>query len=225
MPRRRQPEEDTSPPDPTTPANEAIRDAGRPSKRTANRESFPDDASTQAGPSAPGASVVEPPEQAVQRLAAEFDALKDRHLRLAAEFDNYKKRMARERSEAWSRAQAQVIANSLDALDDLGRVTALDPSTVSADDMLSGVKLVERKLLRELESAGLRRVGLVGENFDPNIHEAVGTLPAPSAEDDGTVAVVLQVGYQFGDLLLRPARVHVSVVREDGGSVDEQTME
>lgn len=217
MPKRRLPEEHTSPPDPGAPANEAIQ-GGTSAQRP------PDDESTEAELSAAGAAVVEPPEQAVQRLGDEFDALKDRYLRLAAEFENYKKRMARERREAWSRAQAQVIANSLDALDDLGRVTALDPSKVSVQDVLSGVQLVERKLLRELESAGLRRIGLVGEDFDPNVHEAVGTMPAPSAEDDGTVAAVLQIGYHFGDVLLRPARVQVSVVAEGGGSVGEQTM-
>ena len=75
--------------------------------------------------------------------------------------------------------------------------------------MIKGVELVERKMLKELEAAGLERVGDVGEPFDPNHHEAVGSLPAPSAEEDHTVGAVLQPGYKFSGALIRPARVQV----------------
>jgi molecular chaperone GrpE len=166
------------------------------------------------GPPGTEAALVEPAEQAVHRLTDELEQLRDRYLRLAAEFENYKKRVARERAETWARAQADVVSSTLDALDDLGRVTRLDPAQATAQDVLSGIELVERKLLRELEGAGLERVGKVGEDFDPHLHEAVGAVPAASAEDDGTVAEVLQVGYRFGAALLRPARVRVSVAAE-----------
>lgn len=168
----------------------------------------------QAGPSDPGEALVEPAQEAVVRLTQELEDLRDRHLRLAAEFDNFRKRMARERSELRARAQAEVIANTLDALDDLGRVREVDPSTATVEDVLSGVQLVERKLLRELETAGLKRVGRVGEEFDPHLHEAVGAVPAASPEHDGTVAAVFQIGYQFGDVLVRPARVQVAMAQE-----------
>ncbi|GBD31228.1 Protein GrpE [bacterium HR33] len=161
-------------------------------------------------PAAPG-GLVEPPEQAVERLTAELEDLRDRHLRLAAEFDNFRKRMQRERAETWTRAQAAVVAALLDVLDDLGRVVGLDPAGVSVKDILEGVGLVERKLVRALESAGLERVGASGEAFDPNVHEAVGTAQASSAEQDHVVAEVLQPGYRFGGVLLRPARVSVYV--------------
>jgi molecular chaperone GrpE len=155
--------------------------------------------------------LVEPPEEAVARLTAELEDLRDRHLRLAAEFDNFRKRMQRERAETWSRAQAAVVAALLDVLDDLGRVAALDPAGASVKDVLEGVGLVERKLVRALASAGLERVGASGEAFDPNVHEAVGTAQAASAEQDHVVAEVLQPGYRFGGMLLRPARVSVYV--------------
>ncbi len=158
--------------------------------------------------------LVEPPEQAVQRLTAELEELRDRHLRLAAEFDNFRKRMTRERAETWSRAQAAVVAALLDVLDDLRRVVVLDPAGVSVRNLLEGVGLVERKLVRALESAGLERVGASGEVFDPNVHEAVGTAQASKAEQDRVVAEVLQPGYRFGGILLRPARVSVYVWSE-----------
>jgi molecular chaperone GrpE len=177
-----------------------------------------DEADADAASAVEGSALIEPPDQAVRRLKDEVDTVKDRYLRLAAEFENFKKRMARERAETWARAQADVVSNILDALDDFTRVTQMDPSSAAVPDLLSGVQLVERKLLRELESAGLTRVGRVGESFDPNLHEAVGAVPANSPEDDGSVAAVLQVGYQFGNALLRPARVQVSVTSDDGDS-------
>ncbi len=181
----------------------------------------PEIAQGEAETSQGGAALVEPPQQAIQRLTDELEATKDRYLRLAAEFDNYKKRTVRERSEMRGRAQAEVIANTLDALDDLARVSDLDPTAATVQDVLAGVELVERKLLRELESAGLKRVGAVGEDFDPNHHEAIGSVPATGPEDDGTVAAVMQVGYRFGDILLRPARVQVAMFSESADQDQE----
>lgn len=165
-------------------------------------------------PAPPGGALVEPAEQTIQRLSEELEQLKDQRLRLAAEFDNFKKRTQRERTEMWSRAQAEVVAGLLDGLDDLGRVAHLDPATTTARDVLAGIELVERKLLRVLTGAGLERLGAEGEAFDPNAHEAVSTAPAPTAEQDHTVASVLQPGYRFGGALLRPARVMVYVWQE-----------
>ena len=168
-----------------------------------------------------GSALVEPLEQAVERLTEEAAHHKDLHLRLAAEFDNFRKRTARERTEIWSRAQADVVSSILDSLDDLGRVAHLEPDQPTVADVISGVELVERKILRELEGAGLKRVGVLGEVFDPNHHEAVATAPAANAKQDNTVAAVLQPGYRFGGVLLRPARVRVFVLMEsqdDGGA-------
>lgn len=144
-------------------------------------------------------------------LRAEFEELQDRHLRLAAEFDNFKKRTARERVEGRARAQGEIVSLMLDALDDLGRVAHVDPAATNAKDVVDGVELVERKLYRLLEAAGLERIGAVGEGFDPNQHEAIGTVPATHGEGDHTVAAVLQPGYRFSGQLLRPARVQVFV--------------
>ena len=163
---------------------------------------------------AAGAALIERPEEATKRLSEELEQLRDQHLRLAAEFDNFRKRTQRERTETWARAQAHVVSNILDALDDLARVAALDPSSAQANDVLAGVQMVERKLIRELQSAGLERVGEPGERFDPHRHEAVTTAPAPGPEQDHVVASVLQPGYRFGGALLRPARVMVYTWQE-----------
>ena len=175
------------------------------------------------GASAGSTELVEPAAEATRRLQAELDAANDRYLRLAAEFDNFRKRMQRERAETTVRAQGQLAEKVLEGLDNLGRVVELDTERATVADVLDGVRLVERKLLQELESAGLTRVGGAGEPFDPNHHEAVGALPAPVGEEPGTVGAVLQPGYLFNAVLLRPARVMVYVAPEvpDGSDGNE----
>jgi molecular chaperone GrpE len=155
-------------------------------------------------------------DEATERLQSQLDELQDRHLRIAAEYENFRKRTARERAEMWQRAQAEVVSNILDALDDFERVLQLDSASASAEDVIKGVELVERKLLRELESAGLERVGCVGDPFDPNHHEAVGSLPAQTEEEDHTVGAILQSGYKFGGALIRPAKVQVLMWQTEG---------
>ncbi len=97
----------------------------------------------------------------------------------------------------------------LDALDDLARIAALDPAQTSSQALHEGVGLVERKLQKVLEGVGLERVDPAGQPFDPNLHEAVMTMPAASPDADHTVGSVLQPGYRLNGTLLRPARVAV----------------
>ena len=168
-------------------------------------------AAAAAGDPAPLPEDVRGEERAVATgdLEQELEALQDRYLRLQAEFDNYRKREARERSAAWARAKADLAQKLLGALDDLQRVTQLDPEATPASVLIEGVGLVERKLAGALEREGLTRVGEIGEPFDPHRHEAISTLPTASPDLDGTVAAVAIPGYEFGSQLLRPAQVQV----------------
>jgi len=155
------------------------------------------------------AAIVEPPGEAVARLEREVGELQDRYLRLAAEFDNFKKRVARERTETWGKAQADVLQRLVDALDDLARFAHVDPATTDAKTIHDGVDLVERKIWKELDAVGVRRLDETGGRFDPAVHEAVTVAPAATPEQDNTVGQVLQAGYRLGGQLIRPARVLV----------------
>jgi len=141
-----------------------------------------------------------------QRL---LDEQRDKYLRLAAEYDNFRKRTVRERSEAASRGQAELIRHIIDALDDLARFAHVDPDAAEARTVVQGVEMVERKLLKALTNAGLTVVSPEDSSFDPELHEAVATEPAQSPEDDHVVSRVFQPGYVFNGQLLRPARVVV----------------
>lgn len=169
----------------------------------------------------PGA-IIEPAEQAVQRLEGEVADLKDKYLRLAAEYDNFRKRSAKERTDLWARAQADLVQRLVDALDDLSRFAHVDPAATDAKTIHDGVDMVERKVWKTLDAAGVSRVDQVGVPFDPNLHEAVTTGPADHPAKDHTVGAVLQPGYRMGGTLLRPARVVVLTWQaRQGGSGDD----
>jgi len=168
-------------------------------------------------PGSGGGALIEPPEEAVARLEREVADLKDKYLRLAAEYDNFRKRALKERTEAWEKAQADLVLRLVDALDDLARFAHVDPAQTDAKTIHDGVDLVERKVWKELEAAGVTRVDQGGVPFDPNLHEAVTTRPADHPAKDHTVGAVLQPGYQMRGTLIRPARVVVLQWTEDEG--------
>jgi molecular chaperone GrpE len=137
------------------------------------------------------------------------DEHRDKHLRLAAEYENFRKRAVRERQEAGWRAQGDMVRGLIDALDDLSRFAHVDPATTDAKTVVDGVDMVERKMLKSFAGHGLEVVDPLDHPFDPKLHEAVGTEPALSPEDDHMVGKVYQRGYVFNGQLLRPARVVV----------------
>lgn len=150
----------------------------------------------------------EPADSAVHRLTEQLAEANDRYLRLAADFDNFRRRVAKERIELADRAQAAFVIRLLDVLDDLDRLAATDPASPVAT-LRQAVEMVDRKLRKELEQAGLERLDPVGQKFDPAMAEAVSVLPPPAADQDHSVSATFQVGYRFKGALVRPARVQV----------------
>lgn len=151
----------------------------------------------------------------ISELQRELTTERDKYLRLAAEFDNFRKRMMKERLEAESRGQAELVKHMLDPLDDIARFAHVDPQTTESATVVEGVAMVEKKLDKSLRAAGLETVNPKGEKFDPAFHEAVATEPTSKPDEDHTVSQVYQVGYAFKGQMLRPARV---VVRQYQGS-------
>lgn len=183
------------------------------SDRTEEQGSPGTDAEARDGMPPPEAGANEEPPPADSgdggAAAAELEASRERYLRLAAEFDNYRKRTERERVEARTRAQAQLVEQLLEPLDDLQRVADFTVENTTLAALLEGVQMVERKLLRVLEGAGLEVMDAAGQPFDPSRHEAIAMVEAETEAEDDTIADVFQQGYQFRDVLLRPARVRV----------------
>ena len=168
-----------------------------------------------AGPADPdqGASQVE---QDLDSLLADTQRERDEYLDLAkrtkADFENFRKRMAAETEAAGARGRAEVLRGVVPVLDDLERAleaAGLDPEGDSSDGLAHGVLLVFRSLREALTRNGVEAVDPKGEAFDPQVHEALSTLPGSGAAP-GTVVEVVQKGYRLGDQLVRPARVVVA---------------
>jgi molecular chaperone GrpE len=124
--------------------------------------------------------------------------------RAQAELVNFRKRVERDRAANRDAVIAEVIRTILPAVDDLDRAEA------HGDLAGSSLELVAQKLHAAFARYGLRSVGVKGEAFDPNLHEAVVQLPSPDVTVN-TVADVIEPGYALGDRLLRAAKVAVSV--------------
>lgn len=128
--------------------------------------------------------------------------------RAQADLKNFRTRVERDRAANREAVIAEVIRSLLPVIDDLDRADA-------HGDLVDGspLTLVSQKLRAGFEKYGLRRVGEVGETFDPNLHEAVVQVPEEGAVGE-TVKDVIQTGYALGDRLIRAAKVAVSVPAE-----------
>jgi molecular chaperone GrpE len=197
-----------------------LRPSGRPPESEPSEDELAgleaEDAIRAAAAESGGAALAEPAPEAVQRLETRIADLerqvvewKDRALRTAADMENYRRRAIRERDEAATRGQADVLKRIMEVVDDLARVAHLDPVNTSSEALHEGMLAIERKFQRVLEASGVERIDPAGTPFDPNAHEAVTMMPAPGPEADGTVGAVFQPGYRLHGTLLRPARVAV----------------
>jgi molecular chaperone GrpE len=137
----------------------------------------------------------------------------DEYLELAkrtkADFENYRKRATREAASAKERGVAKLALELLPAVDDLDRALQATDGHEDSDTLASGVKLVHAGVLAALARVGIEPYSPVGEQFDPQRHEAVAQQPIEGAEP-GTIVEVYQRGYRLGDSVLRPARVVVA---------------
>ena len=151
--------------------------------------------------------VSDEPEQ--EKLKAELEELKDRLLRQAAEFDNYRKRTAKEKLDLVQTAGKEVISSLLVVLDDCDRAEkqlekAADPAAVK-----EGLHLVFGKLRSTLQSRGLKAMECKGADFDPDQHEAITEIPAPTEALKGKVVDEVEKGYLLNDKIIRFAKVVV----------------
>ena len=133
--------------------------------------------------------------------------------RAAADFQNFKRRAEQERSEFTQIANAALIFNLLPIIDDLERaLDNVDPH-IAGLTWVDGLRLIHRKFEALLEVNGVAEITAEGQDFDPNIHEAV----MYAEGEAGKVLNVAQKGYTLGSRVLRPAMVVVGGKQPEGG--------
>jgi molecular chaperone GrpE len=140
----------------------------------------------------------------VQRLREELGREHDMYLRALADFDNYRRRIERDREDTARREKRGYLLSMLDLMDGFERALEhLD------EDPSGGIRVLHRQLQAMLEAQGVKGFPSVGEIFNPEVHEAIGSEPSGELEA-GTVTQETRRGYRWNDELLRPARVRVA---------------
>jgi len=148
------------------------------------------------------------PEKATEKAPekSELEEQKERYLRLAAEYDNFRKRSQREKETVYSDAAADTIAAFLPVLDNLDRALTVE----TADEAFKkGVLMIQKQFYDCLEKLKCSEIEAKGEQFDPNLHNAVMHVDDETV-DDNTVVEVFQKGFKINDRVIRHAMVKVA---------------
>lgn len=142
-----------------------------------------------------------------KELSKEEQTFKVQLQRLQAEFMNYKKRVEREKIELSSFVKGEFVKRFLPVLDDINRVqTNLESDEKTIKDALG---MVFKKVDEFVEKEKIEKVGVEGEAFDPNLHEALMQVPTDDEAQDETIAQVFEQGYKVGEKIVRFAKVQV----------------
>lgn len=148
-------------------------------------------------------------EKEVENLSNQVAELKDKYLRLVADFDNFRKRTAKERLELIQTASKDLITSLLTVLDDSERAEKQMQVTQDIEAIKEGEKLVFAKLRNTLQSKGLKAMETIGNEFNPEFHEAITEIPAPDESLKGKVIDEVEKGYYLNDKIIRFAKVVV----------------
>lgn len=143
----------------------------------------------------------------IESLTTELNALKDSHLRTLAEYDNFRKRSQREKDATYTDAKANTLKLLLPVLDNFDR--AAENTTDDPEVYRKGIEMTLTQLNDILKGLEVEPFGEVGEEFDPNIHNAVMTVENSDLPEN-TIAGVFEKGYKMGDKILRFATVQVT---------------
>ena len=146
-------------------------------------------------------------EPELEIIRHELGEMKDKYIRKVAEFENYKKRNLKERMELIQTAGKEVLIDMLEVLDDCERAEK-QLSTLD-EKAKEGVMLVFNKLKSLLTAKGLKPMETINKEFNPDIHEAITEIPAPTDEQKGKVIDEIQKGYYLNDKIIRYAKVVV----------------
>ena len=170
-------------------------------EETPDSESDAEESAEEPEPQAPAGSK----EKAFQDKIA---ALEDKVKRQMAEFDNFRKRTSKEKEQMFSMGEKSVIEKMLPVVDNFERGLAAVPENEKDSAIVSGMEMVYKQLIKQLEDLGVKPIEAVGKEFDPNFHNAVMQVESDEFET-GVVAQEFQKGYTYHDMVIRHSMVGV----------------
>lgn len=139
-----------------------------------------------------------------------YEKLNNQYLRLAADFDNYRKRQESEREALIKYGMEQALKKMIEVADNFTRAEKAMEKIEDCEKAKESFSVLHKQFKDSLDKLGLEEIKAEGETFDPNIHEAVMQVPTDEHPED-TVIQEMQKGYKYGEKVLRPAMVSVSV--------------
>lgn len=142
-----------------------------------------------------------------EKLQKALDEKNEQFLRLCAEYDNFRKRSQKEKQDAYSNSKADVVKDLLPVIDNFGR--AAENTDGSFEDYRKGIELIFNQFLDIIKKLGVEAYGERGDEFDPNIHNAVMTVEDEELGEN-VIAEVFTKGYRLGDKIVREAVVKVA---------------
>ena len=147
-------------------------------------------------------------DEKIAALEKENADLKDQLLRRAADFDNYRKRMIKEKQDAYDYANANLLGDLLESLDNFDRTIEAAKDTKNAKSIADGIKMINKSLVKMLEEKyNLSSFGKVGEAFNPDSHEALRSENGDVKEPE--IKEVYLKGYKLKERIIRHAKVSV----------------
>lgn len=146
-------------------------------------------------------------EDLTQKYEQQISELNDKYLRLYSEFDNFRKRTNRERLDLFKTAGKDIIGDLLGVIDDFERALAAEEQDPKS--MKDGMELIYTKMKNTLKNHGLSVFESTNKAFDPEFHEAITKIPAPSKKLKGKVVDEIEKGYMLHDKVLRYSKVVV----------------
>ena len=154
-------------------------------------------------------------EERIASLEQENADLKDQLLRRAADFDNYRKRMLKEKQDTYDFANANLLGDLLESLDNFDRTIDAAKDATDVKSIADGIKMINTSLVKMLEDKyNLKGYGEKGDIFNPDDHEAIGRVEDPEATEETLKEVYLK-GYKLKDRVIRHAKVMVSVPKTE----------
>jgi len=147
----------------------------------------------------------------IERLSAEVEKWREQALRIAADFENYRRRIQRDLPQQITTAQGELLRALLPVIDSIERGLQFAEQAPDLEKLKEGLRLTLHQLHKTLEKLEVQAIRpAIGDLPDPEKHEVLSTQPAPAATETNTILEVVEPGYFYKGLLLRPARIIVS---------------
>ncbi|MBP0723701.1 nucleotide exchange factor GrpE [Bacillus sp. RG28] len=148
-------------------------------------------------------------EAEIQKLQAEVEEKENKYLRLHADFENYKRRALLDQQSMMTYRAQSIVTDILPVLDNFERALQVESTDEQTKSVLQGLEMVYRQLVEAVKKEGVEEIPALGQQFDPNVHQAV-MQESDSSKESNEILQEFQKGYKLKDRVIRPSMVKVN---------------